>query len=78
VDREELAAWLRLTLSEGVGNDSARRLLAAFGLPQAIFSQTLQALEQVVSPQKAADLTVEPEGPSRPGGDHLGLAAGRG
>jgi len=62
VDREELAAWLRLTLSEGVGNDSARRLLAAFGLPQAIFSQTLQALEQVVSPQKAADLTGEPEG----------------
>jgi DNA processing protein len=62
VDRDELAAWLRLTLAEGTGNDSARRLLAAFGLPQAIFSQSLQALEQVVSPQKAAALTLEPEG----------------
>jgi len=62
VDRDELAAWLRLTLAEGVGNDSARRLLAAFGLPQAIFSQPLAALEQVVSPQKAADLKTVPQG----------------
>jgi DNA processing protein len=34
MQREELAAWLRLTLTEGVGNDSARSLLAAFGLPR--------------------------------------------
>ena len=62
MDRDELAAWLRLTLADGVGNGSARRLLAAFGLPQNIFSQPLAALEQVVSPQKAADLKAEPEG----------------
>lgn len=62
MDRDELAAWLRLTLSEGVGNESARRLLAAFGLPQAIFSQSLAALEQVVSAPQAAQLLAEPEG----------------
>ncbi|MCA0212002.1 MAG: DNA-processing protein DprA [Proteobacteria bacterium] len=62
MDRDELAAWLRLTLSEGVGNESARRLLAAFGLPQAIFSQSLAALEQVVSAPQAAQLLADPEG----------------
>ncbi|HEX5736966.1 MAG TPA: DNA-protecting protein DprA, partial [Hydrogenophaga sp.] len=36
---EELAAWLRLLLTPGVGTDSARKLLAAFGLPEAIFGQ---------------------------------------
>ena len=29
---DELQAWLRLTLSPGVGNSTARRLLARFGL----------------------------------------------
>lgn len=62
MDRDELAAWLRLTLSEGVGNESARRLLAAFGLPQTLFAQPLEALEQVVGPQKAAHLKASPEG----------------
>ena len=33
MERDELAAWLRLSLTPGVGNLSARRLLAAFGLP---------------------------------------------
>lgn len=42
---EELTAWLRLTLSEGVGSTTARRLLAAFGLPQAIFRQSEAALQ---------------------------------
>jgi hypothetical protein len=35
VERDELAAWLRLTLTPGVGNATVRKLLAAFGLPQA-------------------------------------------
>lgn len=47
MDRDELAAWLRLALP-GVGNRSARRLLAAFGLPSAVLSQSLYALTQVV------------------------------
>ena len=33
MEREELAGWLRLALTPGIGNDAARRLLAAFGLP---------------------------------------------
>jgi DNA processing protein len=49
MDTQELAAWLRLTLTPGVGNDTARRLLAAFGMPQAVFEQSASALKQVVS-----------------------------
>ena len=60
VERDELAAWLRLTLTPGVGNDSARKLLAAFGLPQSIFEQTTATLKQVVSPARALALGTEP------------------
>ena len=35
---EGLAAWLRLTLIPGIGGETQRKLLAAFGLPEAIFS----------------------------------------
>ncbi len=60
MEREELAAWLRLTLTPGVGNGTARKLLAAFGLPQAIFAQPANALAQVASPAQVASLRVEP------------------
>jgi DNA processing protein len=46
--REELAAWLRLQLAPRVGLQGARKLLAAFGLPQDIFSQSADALSQVI------------------------------
>lgn len=59
-DREELAAWLRLTMTPGVGTDSARKLLAAFGLPQAIFQQGAAALRQVVTDRQVSALTKEP------------------
>ncbi|PKO41406.1 MAG: DNA-protecting protein DprA [Betaproteobacteria bacterium HGW-Betaproteobacteria-3] len=62
MEREALAGWLRLSLTPGVGNDSARRLLAAFGLPEAVFAQSLTALEQVVSTTQAHALHTEPEG----------------
>jgi DNA processing protein len=62
MEREELAAWLRLTLAEGVGNMSARKLLAAFGLPQAVFAQSSAALQQLVSPAQAKALQAIPEG----------------
>ncbi|HEY8360142.1 MAG TPA: DNA-processing protein DprA, partial [Ramlibacter sp.] len=62
MQREELAAWLRLALTPGVGNVGARHLLAAFGLPQAIFTQDTEALRQVVSAAPAAALRQEPEG----------------
>ncbi|MEY4884143.1 MAG: hypothetical protein RIS34_1997 [Pseudomonadota bacterium] len=58
--RDELAAWLRLTLTPGVGNESARKLLAAFGLPAAIFTQPVGTLAQVVSRKQASALHTEP------------------
>ncbi|TXT36517.1 MAG: DNA processing protein [Comamonadaceae bacterium] len=62
MDRDELAAWLRLTLTPGVGNSSARKLLAAFGLPQAVFEQSASALAQVLSsPQVSALRSMPPE-----------------
>lgn len=62
MDRDELKSWLRLTLTPGVGNGAARKLLAAFGLPQAIFNQSIAALSQVVSPLQASELLKEPTG----------------
>jgi DNA processing protein len=58
--REELAAWLRLTLAPGIGNETARKLLRSFGLPTAIFCQTPKALQQVVSPVQSEALRNEP------------------
>ncbi len=58
--RDELAAWLRLSLTPGVGLVSARKLLAAFGLPEAIFHQALSALTQVISAAQANALRSEP------------------
>jgi DNA processing protein len=60
VERDELAGWLRLALTPGVGDGTARRLLAAFGLPDAIFSQSQAALEQICSAAHAKALTAVP------------------
>jgi DNA processing protein len=60
VERDDLAAWLRLTLTPGVGNATARKLLAAFGLPQSVFAQTGAALRQIVSPLQASALQAAP------------------
>ena len=61
MERDELAAWLRLSLSQGIGNESARRLLAAFGLPQAVFEQPAIALRQLVSESQVQVLQRLPE-----------------
>ena len=45
----------------GVGNQHARKLLTAFGLPQAIFEQPTMALKQVVSSAMARALQVVPD-----------------
>ncbi|HEX2546535.1 MAG TPA: DNA-processing protein DprA [Ramlibacter sp.] len=60
--RDELAAWLRLALTDQLGDSSSRKLLAAFGLPQAIFEQDIDALAQVVPLRRAEGLKREPEG----------------
>jgi len=61
VQRDELAAWIRLTETPGVGNVLARKLLAAFGLPQTIFGQSVMALSQVVGASLAAQLCQVPD-----------------
>lgn len=60
MQRDELSAWLRLSLTAGVGNETARKLLAAFGLPPAIFKQSAAALGQVVSRAQAVELQKTP------------------
>ncbi len=60
MEREELAAWLRLALTPGVGDLVARRLLAAFGLPGAIFGQPAAALRQLATDAQARALAAEP------------------
>ena len=57
-----LDAWLRLLLTSGVGNETARKLLAAFGLPEQVFSQGVAALQTVVSQRVALALQTPPEG----------------
>lgn len=44
----DLASWLRLTLTPGVGPRTARLLLQAFGSPDAVVTASAAALERVV------------------------------
>ena len=60
MSEEELCAWLRLTLAQGVGNTTARRVLTTFGLPQTVFEQSSTALQQVVSASQAKTLLTPP------------------
>ena len=62
MERAELAGWLRLSLTPGIGDGGARRLLAAFGLPEKIFAETSAALRQVVSAAQADALQQAPLG----------------
>lgn len=56
---DDLADWLRLTSIPGLGGESQRRLLAAFGLPGHIFAAGRAALSGVVGGE-AADLLLSP------------------
>lgn len=60
MDKDELRAWLRLSMTDGLGNDAARQLLACFGSPQAVFEQTETALRQVATPKQAQALLTVP------------------
>lgn len=57
---EELSHWLRLMQTPGVGPETARRLLGAFGLPENIFTASLPALRQFVPERIAQALAVAP------------------
>jgi len=61
-DTADLADWLRLRLTPGVGDLTARKLLSAFGLPGEVFRQTASALRQVVSAGQSEALQTVPEG----------------
>lgn len=56
----ELAAWLRLLETPGVGRGSARKLLAAFGSPQAAIAATPAARGEVVGRDAAHALASVP------------------
>ncbi len=60
IQRQELESWLRLTLAQGIGNSTARKLLSAFGLPQSVFGQSVHALRHVVSEAQAMALRQTP------------------
>jgi DNA processing protein len=62
IEREELAGWLRLALTPGIGNTGARRLLSAFGLPHRLFQQPAPSLREVATPDQVSALTREPAG----------------
>lgn len=51
-----LAAWLRLTLAPEVGPKTQRDLLAAFGLPEAVFDAGFGAIARIAGDQVARHL----------------------
>jgi DNA processing protein len=60
MDSNERAAWLRLTLTPGVGAAAARKLLATFGLPNAVLDAGFTALANEVGEPLARALTAAP------------------
>jgi len=60
LDRTELGHWLRLVGTPGVSRTQVRRLLAAFGIPQVIFSATPATLGAVIGKAAARALLLAP------------------
>jgi DNA processing protein len=58
----ELAAWLRLSLAPGLKPAALRLMLSAFGLPEAIFRQSPEALAEIAG-EAAARAVLAPTGP---------------
>lgn len=52
----DLEGWLRLTAVPGLGGETQRKLLKAFGLPDAIFGAGFSALSAIVGPRLAEAL----------------------
>ncbi len=57
---EGLAAWLRLTLIPGLGGETQRKLLAAFGLPETIFAAGRLAARAVAGDRADLLFDVDP------------------
>lgn len=60
IDPDELAAWLRLLETPGVGRDSARKLLSAFASPEGVFRASAAAWRGVVGDKVAKALATLP------------------
>ena len=61
MQHDELAGWLRLTLTPGLGRAGARRLLARWGLPQAVLAQGPAAWAQELAPAQVQALAHPPD-----------------
>ena len=59
-DRDELSAWLRLLETPQVGRESARKLLTAFGSPEAVLTASVSARREVVAMPVAQALAAPP------------------
>ncbi|MFT5533544.1 MAG: DNA processing protein [Burkholderiaceae bacterium] len=57
IDPLEVASWIRLEQTPGIGNVTARHLLVQFGLPENIFAASYAALSAVVGKPLASALT---------------------
>lgn len=62
LSRDELAAWLRLLETPGIGRQRARRLLLAFGGPREIFEASPAAWREVLEGRFGDALAQPPEG----------------
>jgi DNA processing protein len=62
IELDDLAAWLRLLETPGVGRETARRLLAAFGSPQAVIDASPGARREVAGAPAATALANPPAG----------------
>ncbi|MEF7615261.1 DNA-processing protein DprA [Aquincola sp. MAHUQ-54] len=62
MDTDELTAWLRLLETPGIGRSRARRLMAAFGSPQAAVQAPQAALADVIGPALALALSTPSDG----------------
>src|SRR5690625_4195612 len=60
--REELCAWIRLSLEPGLGPAQARTLLAGIGLPQDIYAASAATLARHVPGERVRQL----RGPADP------------
>ncbi|MBE0612433.1 MAG: DNA-protecting protein DprA [Burkholderiales bacterium] len=60
----DLAAWIKLSLIPGLGGQSLRKLLGAFGLPQHVFAAGRSALAGIVSAEIASRIVSDMESPA--------------
>jgi len=61
IERDELAAWLRLLETPGLGRESARKLLSAFGSPDAVLTAKPAAWREVAGAAAAQALAIVPD-----------------